>query len=71
MARRERDGHICAKGAVCFQCFRAGMEKVQARRQAWAQRKLPFDQTPGPLTPRAVAHREQMLAHLRKVSGQA
>ena len=64
-ARREREGHICATQAVCFQCFKAGMEKVRARREAWAQRSLPFDEAPRSLTPRAVAHREQMLAHLR------
>ena len=62
-----RDDHICAKQAVCFQCFKAGMERVRARREAWAQRALPFDDTPRPLTPRAVAHREQMLAHLARL----
>ena len=56
--------HICATHAVCFQCFKAGMERVRARREAWAQRSLPFDTAPPTLTPRAVAHRQQMLAHL-------
>lgn len=63
--------HICARQAVCFQCFKAGMERVQARRSAWAQRALPFEDARGPLTRRAVAHREQMLAHLARLSEQA
>jgi hypothetical protein len=58
------DDHICAKQAVCFQCFKAGIERVRALREAWAQRALPFDEAPRPLTTRAVAHRQQMLAHL-------
>jgi hypothetical protein len=67
----KRDDHICAKQAVCFQCFKAGMENVRARRDAWAQRSLPFDETPGPLTSRAVAHRQQMLAHLALLAHRA
>ena len=63
--------HICAAQAVCFQCFKAGMERVQARRQAWAQRALPFEEPAQPLTARAVAHREQMLAHLARLARQA
>ncbi|MGH9374188.1 MAG: hypothetical protein ACRD15_21955 [Vicinamibacterales bacterium] len=63
----QRHDHICARQAVCFQCFKAGMEKVRARRDAWAQRSLPFEEGPTPLTSRAVAHREQMLAHLARV----
>ena len=63
--------HICAKQAVCFQCFKAGSERVRARREAWAQRGLPFDESSGPLTRRAVAHREQMLAHLAKLAQEA
>ena len=63
-----RDDHICAKQAVCFQCFKAGMERVRAKREAWAQRALPFDDAPRPLTTRAVAHREQMLAHLARLA---
>ena len=64
--------HICATQAVCFQCFRAGMEKVRARREAWAQRSLPFEEAPAsPMTSRAVAHREQMLAHLALLARQA
>ena len=67
----KRDDHICATQAVCFQCFKAGMERVRARREAWAQRALPFDEAPTGLNPRAVAHREQMLAHLARLARQA
>lgn len=63
--------HICAKQAVCFQCFKAGIERVRARREAWAQRSLPFEEAPSALTPRAVAHREQMLAHLARLAQRA
>lgn len=63
--------HICAKQAVCFQCFKAGMERVRARREAWAQRALPFESAPGSLTARAVAHRQQMLAHLAQLARRA
>ena len=31
METNRRDDHICAKQAVCFQCFKAGMEKVRAQ----------------------------------------
>jgi len=62
------DDHICAKQAVCFQCFKAGMERVRAQRDAWAQRALPFEDTPSGLSPRAQAHREQMLAHLARLA---
>ena len=68
MATNKPDDHICARQAVCFQCFKAGMERVRARREAWAQRGLPFDEAPATLTPRAVAHREQMLAHLARLA---
>jgi hypothetical protein len=37
---------------LCFTCFRAGIERTRARREAWAQRSLPFDdasQAPKPL----------------------
>jgi len=67
-ATERKDDHICAAHAVCFQCFKAGMERVRARREAWAQRALPFDESPGSLTQRAVAHREQMLAHLARLA---
>jgi hypothetical protein len=51
---------------LCFECFRAGMERTRARREAWAQRTLPFEvPRPGkPLTPQAIAHRRQMLEYL-------
>ena len=67
----KRDDHICATQAVCFQCFKAGMDRVRARRDAWAQRALPFDDAPRPLTERAVAHREQMLAYLARLGAGA
>ena len=66
-----RADHICSTQAVCFQCFKAGMEKVRARREAWAQRSLPFDEVPRSMTRRAVAHREQMLAHLARLAQRA
>ena len=71
MSTTRPDDHICATQAVCFQCFKAGMERVRARREAWAQRTLPFDEPPRGLNPRAVAHREQMLAHLAHLARQA
>jgi hypothetical protein len=43
------------------------MEKTRARREAWAQRSLPFDsalQPPRPLSEQALAHRRQMLEYL-------
>ena len=51
---------------LCFECFRAGMERTRARREAWAQRSLPFEAaTPAkPLTAQAIAHRRQMLEYL-------
>ena len=52
-----RDDHICAAHAVCFQCFKAGSERVRARRQAWMQRSLPFEEQRKPLTAREVLHR--------------
>ncbi len=63
--------HACRNGAVCFQCFRAGTERARARREAWAQRSLPFDAQPTRLTPRAIAHRQQMLKHLAKLAQRA
>lgn len=60
--------HICAKRAICFQCFKAGIDRARERRTAWAQRSLPFDAAAAPaLTPRAIAHRRQMLDHLAKL----
>ena len=51
---------------LCFECFRAGMERTRARREAWAQRTLPFEATrpEKPLTAQAIAHRRQMLEYL-------
>ena len=65
MSTTRPDDHICATQAVCFQCFKAGIERVRARRDAWAQRTLPFEEAPRELSSRAVAHRKQMLAHLK------
>ena len=59
--------HICARHAICFQCFRAGAERTRARRDAWAQRSLPFDSVvPASLTDKELAHRRQMLEHLAR-----
>lgn len=66
-----RDDHICAKQAVCFQCFKAGIDRVRARREAWAQRALPFEESARPLTQHAVAHRQRMLAHLAGLAERA
>ncbi len=52
---------------LCFECFRTGIERTRARRDAWAQRALPFespDATARPLTEQALAHRRQMLEYL-------
>jgi hypothetical protein len=51
---------------LCFECFKAGMERTRARRDAWAQRSLPFEgsRPDRPLTEQAVAHRRQMLEYL-------
>ena len=41
---------------LCFECFRTGIEKTRARREAWAQRALPFeapDAAARPLTEQA------------------
>jgi hypothetical protein len=55
-------------GTLCFECFRIGMERTRARREAWAQRALPFEPDGGASIPRlteqAVAHRRQMLEYL-------
>ena len=64
--------HICARQAICFQCFRAGVERTRARREAWAQRSLPFEAVPPtPLTSRELAHRRQMLEHLAQSARRA
>ncbi|OFW07423.1 MAG: hypothetical protein A3H96_05480 [Acidobacteria bacterium RIFCSPLOWO2_02_FULL_67_36] len=52
---------------LCFECFRTGMERTRARREAYAQRSLPFDDTrraAKPLSNQAIAHRRQMLEYL-------
>jgi hypothetical protein len=63
--------HHCARHAICFQCFRAGVERARARRQAWSQRALPFDALAPQLTPREIAHRQRMLEHLVSVAKRA
>ena len=53
--------------ALCFECFKAGMERTRARRAAWTQRDLPFEREPArrhTLSEQEVAHRRQMLEHL-------
>ena len=60
----ESNEHICAGHAICFQCFRAGVDRVRARREAWSQRTLPFEGAAPQLTPREIAHRQRMLDHL-------
>jgi hypothetical protein len=55
-------------GTLCFECFRTGMERTRARREAWAQRALPFEREGGAAVPRlteqALSHRRQMLDYL-------
>ena len=63
--------HICATHAICFQCFKAGADRTRARREAWAQRSLPFEATQPEMTTREIAHREQMLAHLARCARRA
>lgn len=62
---RCRHTHV---GTLCFECFRSGMERTRARREAWAQRALPFESAGRgnvrPLTEQAIAHRRQMLDYL-------
>jgi hypothetical protein len=67
----ERKDHVCATQAICFECFRAGVERARARREAWAQRVLPFEAAPTPLNSRAIAHRQQMLDHLSRLARHA
>ncbi len=63
--------HICARHAICFQCFRAGAERTRARRDAWAQRSLPFEAPVPELTAREKAHRRRMLEHLSALARRA
>jgi hypothetical protein len=69
--RKTSNDHICARQAICFQCFRAGVEKTRAKRDAWAQRSLPFDSPQSTLGQRELAHRRQMLAHLQQLARNA
>jgi hypothetical protein len=61
-------GHAHGR-TLCFECFRAGMERTRARREAWAQRALPFEgsSSPKPLGKRALAHRQRMLEYLASI----
>jgi hypothetical protein len=63
--------HICARHAICFQCFKTGAERTRARREAWAQRALPFESAAPELTPREILHREKMLQHLAQSARRA
>ena len=52
---------------LCFECFRAGMERTRARQAAWTQRELPFEREPDikrRLSDQELAHRRAMLNHL-------
>ena len=72
VSARKSSGHICARQAISFECFRAGAERTRARREAWAQRSLPFEVAPPPqLTARELAHRQQMLEHLAQSARRA
>jgi hypothetical protein len=52
--------------ALCFECFKAGMESTRARRAAWTQRELPFERVEPrrKLSDHEMAHRRRMLEHL-------
>jgi hypothetical protein len=53
--------------ALCFECFKAGMERTRARQAAWTQRALPFERAANgqrKLSEQEIAHRRQMLEHL-------
>ena len=70
MAAHKTD-YICARHAICFRCFKAGVERTRARQDAWAQRSLPFEAAPPTLTPRELQHRRQMLEHLTAAAGRS
>lgn len=57
---------------LCFECFKAGMERTRARQEAWAQRALPFEpadrQGNRPLSEQTLAHRRRMLAYLERAA---
>ena len=60
---------------LCFECFRAGMERTRARREAYAQRALPFEAAGRagrlPLSDQALAHRRRMLQYLESTAKRA
>lgn len=58
---------------LCFECFRAGMERTRARRLAWAQRALPFEDTKPTrgLSEEDLNHRRRMLAYLERAAQRA
>jgi len=59
---------------LCFECLRSGVERTRARREAYAQRALPFEAPERggrPLDEQALAHRRQMLAYLEAVARRA
>ena len=51
---------------LCFECFKAGMERTRARQAAWTQRDLPFErhEPKHKLSDQEIAHRQRMLEHL-------
>ena len=57
---------------LCFECFRAGMERTRARQAAYAQRMLPFEAHGQDVEPRlsehAIAHRRRMLEYLESAA---
>ena len=55
---------------LCFECFRAGMERTRARRLAWAQRALPFEEAAAErrLSKEDLDHRRRMLAYLESAA---
>jgi hypothetical protein len=56
---------------LCFECFRAGIERTRARREAYAQRSLQFDEPTDAekqLSAQAIAHRRQMLEYLQRTA---
>lgn len=57
-------------GTLCFECFRAGMERTRARRLAWAQRSLPFEDAKADrsLSNQDLNHRRRMLAYLENAT---
>lgn len=57
--------------ALCFECFKAGMERTRARRAAWTQRELPLERPAPrrrPLSQQELAHRRRLLEHLVQAS---